>query len=115
METKKSLKGRTFNALRIIKGASIELIPAMRKELQRKVDLIDGAVMTETETAFEFNNGQFVCKPKQHKEQLGIIKFGPSYATFDGVRIEYKDIELDGAYMNFETSNANYSLHKEII
>ncbi|GAG14200.1 unnamed protein product, partial [marine sediment metagenome] len=51
MNTKKSLKGRTFNALRIIKGASIELIPAMRKELQRKVDLIDGAVMTETETA----------------------------------------------------------------
>ena len=112
--TKASLKGTTHKCLRIVKGLSIEDIPAMRKQLKQAEKDNKGAILTETNTSFEFNNGQFYLKPKQHRETTGFIVFGPSFAKFNGVRIEYKNMDLDGDYAIFETDNAKYSLQGKV-
>ena len=109
--TKKSIKGKTFKVLRIVNGSSIEDIPAIRQNLQGQIENIDGATMEETETVWNFNNGQFVMKPACHRETLGFLKCGPSFAKFDGCRIEYKDMTIDSDFAIIETPFAKYAIH----
>jgi len=111
--SKASLKGRTFRALRVVKGATIEDIPAMRKSFEYQVASNPGAEMTETPTAFEFNNGQFVLKPIQPKETIGKLVCKATFAEFDGVRIEYTAMTLHANMASFETPNATYAIHAE--
>ena len=111
--TKSNLKGRKFRALRVVKGLSTEDIPALRANLKAQIEGIEGATMTETDSLFEFSNGQFVMKPKQPKELVGVVTFGPTYATFNNIRIEYKSITI-GKYADFETDYAHYSFHAEL-
>jgi hypothetical protein len=113
INTKAELKGKRFKCLRILKGAGVEDIPAIRASLQKQIETIPGAVMTEDESAFTFNNGQFIFKPKQPKEKIGVLDCGPTFATFEGVRIEYKDIENVFACC-FETNFAKYAIHAAI-
>lgn len=110
---KSELKGKRFKCLRIVKGLSLSDIPQMRENLQSQIDEIKGASMTETDTAFEVDNGQFFMKPVQEKEKIGILDCTRSFATFDGARIEYKDISNVFA-SSFETGNATYAIHATI-
>lgn len=110
VNSKQELRGRRYKCLRVVKGLSVEDIPAIRSSLKAQIDKIDGATMTETENSFDFNNGQFFLKPKQKREQIGILDCTKSFATFDGVRIEYRDMENVFACC-FETSNAKYAIH----
>lgn len=116
MKNKTSLKGKTFACILTNKGSNIEDIPAMRElyETQLKeINAVQGkevATMTETETAFEFNNGQFILKPVRPKTQKGKLVCGPSFATFEGVRIEYKDCEYNAETNTLETKNSIYAL-----
>ena len=114
IKTKSELKGRKFKALRIVNGLSIDDIPAIRKNLQSQVDKIQGAKLTETDSAFELNSGQFFLKPVQPKEKIGVLECGSTFAEFDGVRIEYNNIELETPYNSFKTDNAVYAIHGEI-
>jgi hypothetical protein len=106
--TKKSMRGRKFNVLRIIKGAAIEDIPTIRKNIKAAITGIPEAVLTETETSFELNNGQFFMKPKQKRETAGTLTCGATFADFEGCRIEYKDMILNDNF--FETGNAFYTI-----
>ena len=85
----------------------------MRASFLEQIKNVQGATMTETDTAFEFNNGQFLLKPKQPRETIGVLDCTKSFATFDGVRIEYKNIENVFASC-FETKNAQYAIHAEL-
>ena len=115
MKNKSTLLGRTFKALRINKGLSIEDIPEIRKRLLDQIKDIKGAIMTETDTAFEFNSGQFYLKPVTNKETLGKLVFGPSFARFNNVRVEYKNMMIDSDFSLIETENSTFALHSEII
>lgn len=110
IENKAHLKGKVFKCLRVVKGLAVEDIDGMRKEILKAIENIPEAKLTETETAFELNNGQFFLKPKQKREQVGVLDCTRSFATFDGVRIEYKDM---GNFWGscFETDNAKYAIH----
>jgi hypothetical protein len=110
INSKKELKGKQFKCLRIVKGLTIDDIPAMRESYKAQISGITDASMTETDTAFEFSNGQFVVKPKQEKETIGILDCTKSYAMFDGVRIEYTDMQ-DVFASCFETTNAQFAIH----
>lgn len=113
--TKKSeLKGKRFKALRVNKGASIEDIPEMRRILQERVDAVDGAELTETDTAFEINNGQTFLKPKRHKEQMGILDCTKSYAMFNGERIEYTEL-VNVCPDNWDTKTSEFAIHGTIL
>ena len=112
--TKKDLKGQRFKALMINKGTSIEDIPAIREALKNQIKGCPSAIMTETETTFEFNNGQFILKPKRHREQLGILDCTKSYAEFNGCRIEYSDMKVEDkaiGYACFETEFSEIAIH----
>ena len=113
INTKSELKGRKYKCLRVIKGAAVEDIPAIRRSFNEQIANIPNATMTETDTAFEFNNGQFLLKPKQHRETVGILDCTRSFALFDGIRIEYTDMDNVFACC-FETANAKYAIHAVI-
>jgi hypothetical protein len=112
-ETKKSLKGKKFKALRVAKGLSVESIPRMRKAIQDSIKDIPEAILTETETSFELNNGQFWLKPKTKKETIGILDCIGSFITFENCRIEWKDFKPLG-FSCFETESFTYSIHEEL-
>jgi hypothetical protein len=112
--TKSELKGNTYKTLRIVKGLSVEDIPAIRENILSQIEGIDGASMNETETSFDISNGQFILKPVQKRETIGKLVCGASYASFNGARIEYKDMDLHAEMCSFETSNATYSIHANI-
>ena len=108
--TKTNMKNKKYKALRVLKGASIEDIPAIREDFEKQA-IVAGASMLETEAGFEFDTGQFFLKPKNKKETIGILNCGASYAKFNDVRIEYTDINItDPICLNFETEYANYSI-----
>ena len=111
INTKTELKGSRYRCLRIIKGASIEDIPAMRKNITKQV-AEQGGKVTEIKTAWNFGN-QFITKPKQPREKIGVLDCTGSYATFDGVRIEYKNMQNVFAAC-FETENAKFAIHAKI-
>lgn len=113
INSKKELKNRNFVCRRILKGNAIEDIPKMREYLQSLVDKNEGAVMTETDRAFNFNNGQFVLKPTLPRQKLAKLECGSTYARFDGMRIEYTDIHNVFA-CSFETETAEYSIKSEL-
>ena len=106
MKTKKELHGKTFQAIRKSKGLGIESIPAMRESFLAQVAAYPEAEMTETDTAFEFNNGQFILKPTKSKESAGVMVCGSTFITFEGIRIEYKDITINS--QGFDTNAATY-------
>jgi len=107
--TKSELKGKKYKCLRIIKGYAIEDIAEMSKNIYSQIEAQGGRV-TEDESGWSFGS-QFIMKPKQKREQIGLLDCTKSYADFDGVRIEYKDIDLHAGLCSFETSNATYSIH----
>ena len=108
--TKTNMKNKKYKALRVLKGASIEDIPAIREDFEKQT-IVAGASMIETNEGFEFNTGQFFLKPKNKKETIGILNCRASYAKFNDVRIEYTDINItDPICLNFETEYANYSI-----
>ena len=111
INTKTELKGKKYRCLRILKGASIEDIDAMEENIkaQLKAQGYDFSDWISDETSWKFGS-QFIMKPKQKKEVVGVLDCTKSYATFDGVRIEYKNIENLFACC-FETSNAKYAIH----
>lgn len=110
IENKTQLKGKVFKCLRVVKGWAVEDTDDIRTNILKAIEDVPKVEMTETETAFELNNGQFFMKPKQKREQIGVLDCTRSYATFDGVRIEYKDMDnLWGSC--FETTNAKYAIH----
>ena len=117
LKLKKDLKGKKFKCTRIASLASIEDIPGMREHFQKQIDKLDGATMTETVTAFEFSNGQFVLKPKHKKELAGVLDFTRSVVIFkhaDGqVRIEQSDIKIIDE-TTIETSSAIYKIISEV-
>lgn len=112
LRTKNDLKGKVFNCTRISKLSSVEDIPEMREHYQTQIDLIDGAEMTETETGFEFNNGQFVLKPHMKREIEGKLDCTKTFILFQhpgGVlRIEYKDIRVEP--LEIDTTAAIYRI-----
>lgn len=110
IENKTQLKGKVFKCLRVVKGLAVEDIDGMRKEILKALDNAPSLTMKETETAFHISNGQFFLKPKQKREQVGVLDCTRSFATFDGVRIEYKDMSNFWGSC-FETENAKYAIH----
>ena len=94
--TKTTLKGKSFYALAFAVQGCIEDIPFMRKELQKQIEGVPEAILTETEDAFELNNGQFFRKPVIHNITDDIIVFGKNSITFGRCRIEYKNIAVHG-------------------
>ena len=108
INTKSELKGKRYKCLRILKGYGLEDIPAMRKSIVSQVEAQGGKV-DETEDAWNFGC-QFIMKPKNKKETIGVLDCTKSFAAFDGVRIEYKDIENVFASC-FETKHAKYAIH----
>lgn len=109
---KSELKGRKFKAVRTVKGWAIEDIPLIRQTLQERIKDIPEAEMTEDENGFHLNNGQTFHKPVQAKELEGVLDCGPSFAKFEGVRIEYKNMSIEGNIM--ETENAIYEIKGEL-
>lgn len=109
---KADLKNKTFNCVRTNKGQSIEDIPNMREHLLKQVAELPGAEMTETDTSFEFNNGQFIMKPAIMREVVGVLDCRPTFIAFLSaehvVRIEYKDITITGNII--ETTNSTYKI-----
>lgn len=102
------LKGKTFTAIRTLKGYGIEDIPALRESFQSQIAGIPDAKMTETDTAFEFNNGQFFLKPKAPKVCTGKLVCGATFAKFENCRIEYSSMTMSGKVI--ETEFASYVL-----
>lgn len=94
--TKKSLKGKTCKCLMVIRGKTIEDIPAMREAIKNAIKDKPETILNETDTTFELNNGQFWFKPRRHRETLGQITFSPTFVDFDGMRIEYKELKITG-------------------
>ena len=110
---KKELKGKRYKCLRVVKGLSIEDIPTMREQLASQIKGIDGVSMMETPDGFEISNGQFLLKPKCNKETIGVLDCTRTFATFDGVRIEYSEMKNVFASC-FETGFAQYAIHATI-
>jgi len=108
INSKKELKGSRYKCLRVIKGASVEDIPAMRKNIISQVEAQGGKV-TEDEKSWNFGN-QFLLKPVQKRELIGILDCIGSYATFNGSRLEYKNMQNVFAAC-FETDNAKFAIH----
>lgn len=108
INTKSELKGKKYKCLKVVKGYAIDDIPTMRKKIIEQVEAQGGKV-EETETAWNFGN-QFILKPKQKREEIGTLDCTKSYAMFNGIRIEYTDIQNVFASC-FETSNAKYAIH----
>jgi hypothetical protein len=116
LKLKKDLKGKKFECKRIAM-ISVDDIPGMRKHFQKQIDNIDGAEMTETETAFEFSNGQFVLKPKYEAMIVGVLICKSSMVLFKGTgfntRIEYADIKIIDE-TTIETISAIYKIISEV-
>lgn len=109
---KAELKGKKFKTVRTVKGWSVEDIPLIRQTLQERIKDIPEAEMIEDENGFHFNNGQTFHKPVQAKELEGVLDCGPSFAKFEGVRIEYKNMNIDENVI--ETENAIYKIMEEL-
>lgn len=69
-----------LNGQRVIKRVegirTVEDIDALRETLinQLKAQNIPLGEMTEDDESFQFSNGQFVLKPKMHREETGTFK-----------------------------------------
>jgi hypothetical protein len=112
INTKSDLKGRTFYALRLIKGLAIEDIPLLRKDITEQIEA-QGGTVTENETSFCFGCQVFM-KPVQKREVKGKLICGASYATFNNSRIEYKDMTIHPGMSSFDTKNASFAIHSEL-
>lgn len=110
--TKSELKGKVINCTRIAKGHAIEDIPALREHFQKQVESIPDASMKETETAFEFNNGQFFLKPVINRVINGTLDFGKTWIVFRHskglLRMSYTDITIISE--GIETKSATYNI-----
>ncbi|MFQ5330251.1 MAG: hypothetical protein ACE5D4_09740 [Thermodesulfobacteriota bacterium] len=110
---KSDLRKKKFRCTRVLHGLGSNEIPAMREALQKHVADLDELEMEETENSFGLSDGRFIMKPKLPKVTEGVLDCTRTFALFEDVRIEYREMKKfrDGT---FETDLAKYVIIGEV-